>query len=167
MFRRITKEYLQPTSPQEVNISSKMQTKIASVQDNAKFSSLNGDSRRNVLQEPLQEVVRMLGENLLAKFKRTPEMLKRREDLERQDWRKSHSRPWASPRLWIDLELFITCLYPIPQGDILLHRAQVQMQMFLVAFSRTRPKQIPPDQNESSKPGQTASAWCLLWDKMR
>ena len=91
MFLRITEEYLQPTSPQEVNISSKMRTKVASLQDNAKFSSLDGDSRRNVLQEPLQEIVRMLGENLLTKFKRTPEMLKRREDLDRQDWRESHT----------------------------------------------------------------------------
>ncbi|CAM9979007.1 unnamed protein product, partial [Ectocarpus sp. 4 AP-2014] len=86
MFLRITEEYLQPTSPHEVNISSKMQTKVASLQDNAKFSSLDGDSRRNVLQEPLKEIVRMLGENLLTKFKQTPEMLKRCKDLERQNW---------------------------------------------------------------------------------
>ncbi|CAB1100119.1 unnamed protein product [Ectocarpus sp. CCAP 1310/34] len=86
MFLRITEEYLRPTSPQEVNISSKMQAKMVSLQDSVKFSSLDGDSRRNVLQEPLKEVVRMLEENLLNKFKQTPEMRKRREDLEREDW---------------------------------------------------------------------------------
>ncbi|CAB1110920.1 unnamed protein product [Ectocarpus sp. CCAP 1310/34] len=86
MFLRITEEYLQPTSPQEVNIGSKMQAKMVSLQDSVKFSSLDGDSRRNVLQEPLKEIVRMLEENLLNKFKQTPEMRKWREDLERQDW---------------------------------------------------------------------------------
>lgn len=86
-FVSITELYLRPTSPQEVNISSKMQGKIASLQDKEKFLGL-GDSRRNVLQEPLKEIVRMLDDNLLTKFKQSPEMLKRAKHLMRQNTRE-------------------------------------------------------------------------------
>jgi len=84
-FVRITERYLQPTSPQEVNISSQMQAKIASRQDREAFLSLDGDSRHDVLQAPLKEIVRMLEDNLLTKFKQSPEMRKRHEALRRQN----------------------------------------------------------------------------------
>jgi len=86
-FISITELYLRPTSPQEVNISSSMQGKIAALQDKEKFLGL-GDSRRNVLQAPLKEIVRMLEDNLLTKFQQSPEMMKRKEDLKRQSTRE-------------------------------------------------------------------------------
>lgn len=66
-----------------------MQAKIASLQDRETFSALSGYSRRDVLQEPLKEIVQMLEQNLLAKFKRSPEMLKWHEDVKRQSLRES------------------------------------------------------------------------------
>lgn len=87
-FVTITEQHLKPTSPQEVNISSRMQAKIASLQDKQKFSALSGDSRRDVLQEPVKEIVRMLEQNLLAKFKQSAEMLKWRENVKRQSLRE-------------------------------------------------------------------------------
>lgn len=83
-FVSIKEQYLQPTSPQEVNISSRMQGKIASLHDEERFSALNEDSRLDVLQEPLKEIVRMLEQNLLANFKKSPEMCKWRENAKRQ-----------------------------------------------------------------------------------
>jgi len=87
-FVRITEQHLQPTSPQEVNISSQMQAKIASLQDKDKFLGLDGASRRNVLHAPRKEIVRMLEENLLTKFKQSPEVKKLREDQERENLRE-------------------------------------------------------------------------------
>ncbi len=87
-FVRITERYLQPTSPQEVNISSQMQANIASLQDKEIFLGLDGASRRSVLHAPKKEIVRMLEDNLLMKFKQSPEMKKLREDQERQTLRE-------------------------------------------------------------------------------
>ena len=84
-FVGITERYLQPTSPQEVNISSKMQANIASLQDKDAFLGLDEESRRHVLQVPLKEIVRMLEDNLLTKFKQSPEVRKWREEEKRQD----------------------------------------------------------------------------------
>lgn len=88
-FVHITEKYLQPTSSQEVNISGQMQSKIASLQDKETFSALNEGSRRDVLQEPLKEVVRVLEQNLLANFKQSPEMLTWRENVKLQNLRES------------------------------------------------------------------------------
>lgn len=89
MFFGIAELYLQPTSPQEVNISSQMQTKIALLKDKERFSELDEDSRRHVLQEPLEEIVRVLEQNLLIKFEQSPGMTKRRESIERHNMRES------------------------------------------------------------------------------
>ena len=62
-----------------------MQAKIASLRDRETFSGLDENSRRNVFQAPLKEVVRLLEENLLTKFNQTPDMLTRRQNLARQD----------------------------------------------------------------------------------
>ena len=83
-FILITDRYLQPASPQEVNISSKMQAKIAPLRDRGKFSCLDAVDRRGVFQMPLKEVVRLLEENLLTKFNQTAGMLRRRQQLTRQ-----------------------------------------------------------------------------------
>lgn len=66
-----------------------MQTKIALLMDKEMFSGLDGDSRRDVLQEPLKEVVRLLEQNLLTKFKQNPGMVKRREKMQRRSLRES------------------------------------------------------------------------------
>jgi len=83
-FVCIAEQYLQPASPQEVNISSQMQTEIAYLQDRGIFLGLDGASRRNILHPPRKEVVQMLEDNLLTKFKQSPEVKKLREDQERK-----------------------------------------------------------------------------------
>ena len=62
-----------------------MQANIASMQDKEAFLGLDTESRRDVLQIPLKEIVRMLEDNLLAKFKQSPEMRRWREEMKRQD----------------------------------------------------------------------------------
>lgn len=88
-FVSITEQYLTPTSPQEVNISWQMQASIALLQDKKTFSALNGRSRRDALQDPKNEVVRMLEQNLLAKFTQSAGMLKRQEKRKLQNLRES------------------------------------------------------------------------------
>lgn len=88
-FVGIAELYLQPTSPQEVNISSWMQKKIASLKDIERFSELDEDSRHRILQEPLKEIVLMLEQNLLTKFNQSPAMVNRRANMERQHLRES------------------------------------------------------------------------------
>lgn len=89
-FTRIAKQYLLPASPHEVNISSKMRTEIASRQDKETFSGLDKDSRHDVLQAPLKDVVKMLEDNLLKKFKQTPGMQQRRRKRARRQSREFH-----------------------------------------------------------------------------
>ena len=98
-FVVIKEQYLQPTSPQEVNISCRMQAKIASMQDKTAFSALDEDSRRDILQAPLKEIVQMLEENLLAKFKQTPELLQWRENQKRQSIRESVSSSMKTQKM--------------------------------------------------------------------
>lgn len=105
MFATIKEQYLQPTSPQEVNISSRMQAKIASVQDKTQFSALNEDARHDILQETLREIARMLEQNLLEKFNQSPEMLKWRENLKRRSLRESVSC------LFVKAKMCISCLF--------------------------------------------------------
>lgn len=75
-FVHIAEQYLKPTSPEEVNISWEMQANISLLQDKETFSALDGESRRDVLKRPKKEVVRVLEQNLLAKFEQSQEMLK-------------------------------------------------------------------------------------------
>jgi len=65
-----------------------MQAKIASLQGKETFSGLDEVSRRGVLQEPLKEIVKILEDNLLAKFKQSPGMQRRRQNLARQQSRE-------------------------------------------------------------------------------
>ena len=83
-FILITDRYLQPASPQEVNISSKTQAKIAPLRDRGRFSCLDAADRRGAFQAPLKDVVRLLEDNLLTKFNQTAGMLRRRQQLTRQ-----------------------------------------------------------------------------------
>ena len=66
-----------------------MQASIALLQDKKTFSALNGRSRRDALQDPKNEVVRMLEQNLLAKFTQSAGMLKRQEKRKLQNLRES------------------------------------------------------------------------------
>ncbi|CAM9557458.1 unnamed protein product [Ascophyllum nodosum] len=68
-FTHILIEYLQPTSPSEVNISSSMSKRISKFKDRELFSNLGADGRQAILKEPLEEIVRMLEQNLLTKFR--------------------------------------------------------------------------------------------------
>ena len=62
-----------------------MQANIASMQDKEVFLGLDAESRRHVLQASLKEIVRVLEDNLLTKFRQSPEMRKWSEDRKRQD----------------------------------------------------------------------------------
>ena len=62
-----------------------MQANTASIQDKEAFLGLDTQSRRDVLQAPLKEIVRMLEDNLLTKFRQSPEMRKWTEERKRQD----------------------------------------------------------------------------------
>ena len=72
-----------------------MQANIASIQDKEAFLGLETESRRGVLQAPLKEIVRMLEDNLLTKFKQSPEMRKWSEERKRQDLGLHVPVPWV------------------------------------------------------------------------
>ncbi|CAM9794056.1 unnamed protein product [Pylaiella littoralis] len=67
-FLIILNQYLLPISPDEVNISSKMSKRMASFKTREAFVALNEEERLNILSEPLDEIVRVLEQNLLNKF---------------------------------------------------------------------------------------------------
>ncbi|CAN0314603.1 unnamed protein product [Ectocarpus sp. 6 AP-2014] len=67
-FLILLNQYLLPTSPDEVNISSKMSKRMASFKTREAFTQLDREERRGILKEPLDEIVRMLEQNLLNKF---------------------------------------------------------------------------------------------------
>ncbi|CAM9709991.1 unnamed protein product, partial [Ectocarpus sp. 4 AP-2014] len=67
-FLILLNQYLLPTSPDEVNISSKMSKRMASFKAREAFTRLDQEERRGILKEPLDEIVRMLEQNLLNKF---------------------------------------------------------------------------------------------------
>eukprot|EP00904_Undaria_pinnatifida_P001410 jgi/Undpi1/1126/HiC_scaffold_10.g04588.m1 len=60
-FCKISAEFLRPSSPQEINISGKLQADMLSFRKRA--------ARSAVLEEPLREVVMLLEQNVLAEFK--------------------------------------------------------------------------------------------------
>lgn len=66
-----------------------MQAKILSLSVKERFSGLDEDSRRDVLQEPLQEIVRMIEQNLLAKFKKGLGILQMPDKMQRRSLRES------------------------------------------------------------------------------
>ncbi|CAN0051108.1 unnamed protein product, partial [Ectocarpus fasciculatus] len=63
-FERILDQYLLPTSPDEINISSTTSKHMASLRTREAFDQLDGDARVSILKEPLAEIVRMLEQNL-------------------------------------------------------------------------------------------------------
>ncbi|CAM9520506.1 unnamed protein product [Scytosiphon promiscuus] len=68
-FLHILDQYLLPSSPDEVNISSSMSKRIAAFKNREAFDQLDDDARRAILREPLNEIVHMLEMNLLHKFR--------------------------------------------------------------------------------------------------
>ncbi|CAM9499242.1 unnamed protein product [Ectocarpus sp. 8 AP-2014] len=69
-FLFILNQYLLPTSPDEINISSSMSKRILSFGTRETFNELSLEERVGILKEPFDEIVRMLEQNLLNKFQR-------------------------------------------------------------------------------------------------
>ncbi|CAM9815571.1 unnamed protein product, partial [Ectocarpus sp. 12 AP-2014] len=67
-FTMISDKYLLRTSPDEVNISSATSKHMASFRPREAFDQLAVDARASILQEPLNDVVRMLEQNLWSRF---------------------------------------------------------------------------------------------------
>ena len=78
-FMGIVDTYIKPTSPQEINISSAMKASMKTFQTREVFSALDETARRSVLGPPMLEMCRMLEQNLLCRFRNTPEMKLRLE----------------------------------------------------------------------------------------
>eukprot|EP00752_Nemacystus_decipiens_P012960 g11469.t1 len=69
-FVKVLNQYLLPVSPDEVNIESRMSKRMAALGNRDYFFVLDADARKLVLREPMNEIVRMLEQNLLTKFRR-------------------------------------------------------------------------------------------------
>ncbi|CAN0184313.1 unnamed protein product, partial [Ectocarpus sp. 4 AP-2014] len=69
-FVFILNQYLLPTSPDEINISSSMRKRVLSFGTREAFNELSLEERVGILQEPFDEILRMLGQNVLNKFRR-------------------------------------------------------------------------------------------------
>ncbi|CAM9577281.1 unnamed protein product [Scytosiphon promiscuus] len=69
-YLHISSQYLLPTSPDEINISSAMSKHMAAFRTREAFGALNEDERRTILDEPVMEIVRVLEQNLLNNFRR-------------------------------------------------------------------------------------------------
>ncbi|CAM9668711.1 unnamed protein product, partial [Ectocarpus fasciculatus] len=69
-FSFILNQYLLPTSPDEINISSSMSKRIVRFRTREVFNELSLEERVGILKEPFDEILRMLEQNLLNKFQK-------------------------------------------------------------------------------------------------
>eukprot|EP00752_Nemacystus_decipiens_P013003 g11504.t1 len=72
-FTVVVNEYIKDNSNSEINIASATKRKILGFCERSTYISLGVDDRKSIFCAAEKEIARMLAENLLNKFKITPE----------------------------------------------------------------------------------------------
>eukprot|EP00752_Nemacystus_decipiens_P012857 g11384.t1 len=69
IFLGISDQFLKTSSPSEINISAALRSSLATFRSRDIFSKLDPEARRTILRGPLEEIARVLEQNLLQKFR--------------------------------------------------------------------------------------------------